>query len=270
MHKTVCGAPRQLERELTRPRGFTLIELLVVIAVLVVLLAILVPSLRTARHIARQTVCMSTMRGLGVALLGYAGENRLTLPGSAWPPDLPTGEERTTWREHIAPFLNNARGAFACAANQARKKDSAYNDLPRSYHANGASVGNWSVVPAPLGKRNTNFGIRHCVRLDEINLASDQILVVEGCGEGATPLTNHPYPADLSWAYDIGRIQRCFYIHPTGTANYTFADGTVRKYRLIDTGQPRNLWSLNLQSSPAPEAWLNKLTQAEWITYPSD
>src|ERR1043166_6379180 len=51
--------------------GFTLIELLVVIAIIAVLTAILFPVFAQARESARQTMCMSNMRQLGLAMRMY-------------------------------------------------------------------------------------------------------------------------------------------------------------------------------------------------------
>jgi prepilin-type N-terminal cleavage/methylation domain-containing protein len=47
--------------------GFTLIELLVVIAIIAVLAAILFPVFAQARAKARQAVCFSNLRQLGLA-----------------------------------------------------------------------------------------------------------------------------------------------------------------------------------------------------------
>ena len=44
--------------------GFTLIELLVVIAIISLLVSILVPSLARVRELARDVICLSTLRGL--------------------------------------------------------------------------------------------------------------------------------------------------------------------------------------------------------------
>lgn len=50
-------------------KGFTLIELLVVIAIIAILAAILFPVFARAREKARQTVCLSNQRQMGLAVL---------------------------------------------------------------------------------------------------------------------------------------------------------------------------------------------------------
>ncbi len=56
-------------------QGFTLIELLVVIAVISLLMAILIPVLRSARERAQRTVCLSNLRQLTLAWTAYATEH---------------------------------------------------------------------------------------------------------------------------------------------------------------------------------------------------
>jgi prepilin-type N-terminal cleavage/methylation domain-containing protein len=52
-------------------KGFTLIELLVVIAIIAILAAILFPVFAQAREKARQTVCASNLKQLGIAQQMY-------------------------------------------------------------------------------------------------------------------------------------------------------------------------------------------------------
>jgi prepilin-type N-terminal cleavage/methylation domain-containing protein/prepilin-type processing-associated H-X9-DG protein len=55
--------------------GFTLIELLVVVAIIALLIAILLPALGKARAMARSTVNLSNLRGMGLGVHLYLSEN---------------------------------------------------------------------------------------------------------------------------------------------------------------------------------------------------
>ena len=55
--------------------AFTIIELLVVISIITLLLSIILPAMARARGQAKQTVCKSNIRQLGLANAGYAHDN---------------------------------------------------------------------------------------------------------------------------------------------------------------------------------------------------
>jgi prepilin-type N-terminal cleavage/methylation domain-containing protein/prepilin-type processing-associated H-X9-DG protein len=60
---------------IVNPKAFTLIELLVVIAVIALLLALLIPVLRSAREQGQRAVCLSNLKQLTLAWLAYADEH---------------------------------------------------------------------------------------------------------------------------------------------------------------------------------------------------
>ncbi len=76
MRRRGIEAMETMDRRPSPRRGFTLIELLVVIAIIALLLGILVPSLASARDVARQARCASNLRQIATAAAGYAAENR--------------------------------------------------------------------------------------------------------------------------------------------------------------------------------------------------
>jgi prepilin-type N-terminal cleavage/methylation domain-containing protein len=60
--------------------AFTLIELLVVVSIVALLLAVLLPSLQTAREQGKMAVCASNLRQAGTAIHAYANEQRGYIP----------------------------------------------------------------------------------------------------------------------------------------------------------------------------------------------
>ncbi|MFB3894247.1 MAG: type II secretion system protein [Phycisphaerae bacterium] len=61
---------------LRRAVAFTLIELLAVVAIIALLVAILVPTLRTARELARRSICGTHMRSVSLGIHMYCQDNR--------------------------------------------------------------------------------------------------------------------------------------------------------------------------------------------------
>ncbi len=61
-------------------KAFTLVELLVVISVIAILMAIMLPVLRKAREAAREIVCRSNLRGIGIGIQGFLQDKEDRFP----------------------------------------------------------------------------------------------------------------------------------------------------------------------------------------------
>ncbi len=69
-----------MQRHKSQGKGFTLIELLVVISIIALLASILLPSLTSARDMAKGAQCTSNMHNIGTSLLMYTADNQQYFP----------------------------------------------------------------------------------------------------------------------------------------------------------------------------------------------
>src|SRR5436190_20808140 len=74
--------------------AFRLVELLVVIGIIAILIAVLLPALKTAREHALSVQCLANLRSCGQILYLYANQNRGFFPPMflSEPQKLPSGE----------------------------------------------------------------------------------------------------------------------------------------------------------------------------------
>lgn len=92
-------------------RGFTLMEVLVVIAIIAVLTALVVPSIRHARALARRSACMANLKSLHRAnAMARAEDHRKEGRAVDW-----SLKDRTTgWPFRLLPFLSKNIDFFFC------------------------------------------------------------------------------------------------------------------------------------------------------------
>ena len=66
-------------------KGFTLIELLVVIAIIALLMSVMLPALKKAKDQAKNTICMTNLKQIGVSMGTYATDHKQRcVPGNFW------------------------------------------------------------------------------------------------------------------------------------------------------------------------------------------
>ena len=144
------------------PRAFTLIELLVVISIIALLTAILLPVFFSVRGRARQTVCTSNLRQIGIAMSMYADEADDLYPAGTDPsdqyahPDIWTGSPYQA-QVHQMPFLHDIltpyiknKDLWHCPS------DGGYSGLDISTYAGGYPIP-IDATPTAFGKYGTSY-----------------------------------------------------------------------------------------------------------------
>lgn len=117
----------------TSRKAFTLIELLVVIAIIAILAAILFPVFAQAREKARQTMCLSNMKQIGLGMMQYEQDNNETYAaryfdycpqGAAIP--CSTGFTRAVWMDLIYPYIKQHGGVTNANGNTSKSPEGVF------------------------------------------------------------------------------------------------------------------------------------------------
>lgn len=150
--------------------GFTLIELLVVIAIIALLLAILMPSLKKVKQLARGVVCNSNLRQWHLCWSLYLGdnENKFT-PGRTEA----TWDGWNIWIEMMEPYYQNEK-IFTCPS--AVKEEKQPGSLPSTAGSyTGVVNSKWYVVTESTnrefrGSYGYNYWVSNQVKNIYLNL----------------------------------------------------------------------------------------------------
>jgi prepilin-type N-terminal cleavage/methylation domain-containing protein len=187
-----------------KTRAFTLIELLVVISIIAVLTAILLPSLRGAKELARSAQCQANLHDLGVAMGLYHTENNATF----WPyceANRPTkGVACYFWGTNADPVDANP-SPFLRACNY----KTAYlwcPDLPWGMYVPQGLVSEPTTTYAYNGRYlDKNLNGKTCLKASSIPRPADLFVLAD---------------AAMSWAPDgVTILQNSTYLEPV-TGNW--------------------------------------------------
>ena len=219
-------------------KGFTLIELLVVIAIIALLVSILLPSLKKAQDLAKRTVCMTNLKGIGTGLALFVEEHDEKYPRTdAWAypqsPSNPAGY--TCWAVELSPYLGGYEDArsmpldggspFWCPGDSDVVSFSHFNDFyspegPIIFGQGGWVTFKYNIIVMAEGITNRRR------ELSEITHPSEILAVIDADSTYNTKVWSR------SWIYNGHELDE--ETSHAGGRNYLFLDNHVE---FIESGQ---------------------------------
>jgi prepilin-type processing-associated H-X9-DG protein len=167
-------------------RGFSVIELLVVISLIVLLTAILLPSLQNSRRQAKATLCGSNVRQLIFGLMNYETENEtfpyafdntlMEPPPGGYPGRFEYDRTGWWWFNHIVDYSIKDLGRASvvwCPSQQIENNKLKYNVLSGNYGVNQ------SVCKSSSGRGSQMEFIGMPLRGSDISNPSQTLLLVD-------------------------------------------------------------------------------------------
>ncbi len=204
--------------------AFTLIELLIVIAIISILAAILFPVFASARSRARQTVCLSNLKQLGLVLLQYQADydDRVTPPFGLGTKGHPT---KTYWWFGSQDTADQKRPDYTDSPLYPYSKNWQLQLCPESPEPKNAAN-----ITGELSRLGFGYGI-------------NQSVWNSGGPKHINAFTSPAETVSLadSAAYENGEIRRSYYVYPP-SSNTSFnltGRGGVRPHA---TGFANVLW----------------------------
>jgi prepilin-type N-terminal cleavage/methylation domain-containing protein/prepilin-type processing-associated H-X9-DG protein len=244
-----------------RSRGFTLIELLVVIAIIAILAALLLPGLALARAAGLSTACKSNLPQMGVALTGYATENRKY---PLWVTTAGTSSRGTggvfLWDAALLPGAASNRSIFTCPAhlNAPPWTNNTRTPVPNpSYGYNAAGTGHYNQTHPSLGLDGgaATSGAPQYATEAQVKAPADLVAIADTKpkSSGSDGDLDDIYPVNLPTELNLPMPR-----HTRG-ANAVFCDGHVeyQKLKVWLTHLDPVLCRFNIDHSAHEETWSN-------------
>ena len=234
-----------------RSHGFTLIELLVVISIIALLIGILLPSLASAREVARSISCASQMRQLAFSAELYAQDNKDYYPprgGIKFSPDGSTVLDDARWPSLFVRYFD-LPGLMVCPSDDEAAGNPGVSHLEdqfsRSYMFNGFNDANHDGGPSSSPAGTWTESDHTALKRYQIEKPSQTILFGEKVGtESGFYIDIFANTPDVFPALEQTRHSLAGSNSRSGSSNYAFADGSTRSYEYDGVISPVLLWAI--------------------------
>ncbi len=243
--------------------GFTLIELLVVISIVVLLMAMLLPTLSRARRQARAVLCQANLKQWGVVFAAYLAENHSAFPQT----------EGSEWIYSLRPYYADSNDLLLCPmASQPTYRDYRPDDEYPSRHGDtfrawgplkyegrerlygSYSMNGWLYLPnasyAPFAWAG------HVRQRPDIPVLTEWVNTVVAPSGGEVP----PEGDGFQWWNVTVSMEACINRHDGGV-NGLFLDWSVRKIGL------KELWTFKWHrqfDTAGPWTTAGGVTPGDW------
>ena len=242
-------------------RGFTLIELLVVIAIISLLVAILIPSLKRAKELARRSACASNLHQAHLALLVYAADNKAYYPMAHGNPNRgvvspPNRGDTGAFKVQMYPKYITNPDILYCPSDTGRFPDksrtvypdwkgyanTAWNYLNREYcHIGYQYTPHWGFAPGQYPTPDILEDLQGNIlpqKADEGTSQSAIMADVTNYHAGWIPWTSDGWIANHLW----GDPQGGNVVYADGHAQWTNEQQQLKRWEYISGGLPVEGW----------------------------